>query len=239
MRSRERLSSRMNPGFTRFDLMGTVAAAFLAGIIALPLLGSNTQSAGLAGCLNNLRQVGQAMRIWALDRGAFNWEVSVSQGGTGLSLNTWEHFLIYSNLVSSPRVFACPSDDRQPARDFSMSPGGLAWPAGGENNAVSYFIGLDTLFDRHTMILSGDRHLIGGSDYVGCRNLPSPMAYAVTRAQGQANALQWTNAMHGQNAGNLLFNDGRAASTTSRGLNRAVEDSEPSGNYNHHLLPPR
>jgi hypothetical protein len=228
-------SATPGSAFTRADLLCLIAGIWLVALMAFPGLAGFEKSSSQANCLNNLRQIGQALRAWGQEQEVFPWGIPIANGGSYGYANTWEHFLILSNFLSSPRVLACPSDTRAPARDFSSSPGGLAWPAGGHNNAVSYFLHMDALYGRHTMLLAGDRHLTGGTDYQGCRVLPSNLAYTVSPSLPAV----WTNAIHGANAGNLLFVDGSAVSTSSAGLKSAVDRSEGDPNYNHHLLPPR
>jgi hypothetical protein len=224
-------------GFTRVDLVAALFAMVLVILIALPLLASTGNGSGLAACLNNLREIGQGLGTWSAERESFSWQMTQREGGTMMKPNAWEHFITLSNQLSSPRVLVCPSDTREPAQDFGKAPGGLAWPSGGENNAVSYFIALDSLFGLSTQLISGDRHVTGGDDYQACRYLGIPVSYSFQRRT--PNTLAWTNALHGANSGNLLLNNGSAFSTTTETFRQSFLEGDSDGNINHHVLVPR
>jgi hypothetical protein len=71
-------------------------------------------------CLNNLKNIGLAMRIFATDYGdKFPFQVSQREGGTqefcsadalGFDSNSARHFLVLSNELMSPKILVCPSD---------------------------------------------------------------------------------------------------------------------------------
>ena len=70
-------------------------------------------------CVNNLKQIGLAARIFAEDNNErFPMEVPVKEGGSkefvqfGLAV---PHFLVVSNELSTPKLLVCPRD-RQGSR---------------------------------------------------------------------------------------------------------------------------
>jgi hypothetical protein len=80
-------------------------------------------------CVNNLKQIGVAFRMWALDHeDKFPFNVALANGGTlelcsrgedGLEKNPAPHFMVMSNELSSTRILTCPVDaTRTPAIDF-------------------------------------------------------------------------------------------------------------------------
>ena len=81
-------------------------------------------------CMNNMKQIGLAFRVWALDnKDQFPFNVSTNAGGTleycllgtdGFDQNAALHFQIMSNELSIPKLLVCPSDlKRQPSVSFA------------------------------------------------------------------------------------------------------------------------
>src|SRR4051794_35409078 len=71
------------------------------------------------GCINNLRQIGQAFQVFALEHSErFPWQCPATNSGT-LELIGSEspapHFQIVSNSVRSYDVLACPADGARQA----------------------------------------------------------------------------------------------------------------------------
>jgi hypothetical protein len=80
-------------------------------------------------CVNNLKQIGLAFRIWEGDHDdQFSFNVSTNAEGTrelcapgkdGFDTNAWLHFQVMSNELNSPVVLVCPQDSaKQAAVDF-------------------------------------------------------------------------------------------------------------------------
>lgn len=81
-------------------------------------------------CVNNLKHIGLAFRVWALDHnGRFPFNLSTNEGGTlelctldneGFDASALWHFQVLSNELNTPRILLCPKDNaRKPAKDFS------------------------------------------------------------------------------------------------------------------------
>lgn len=81
-------------------------------------------------CVNNLKQIELSFSIWSGDHGyQYPWNVSTNAGGTkelcepdkdGFDLNSFRHFQVMSNEVSSPLVLICSSEKRRkPAANLS------------------------------------------------------------------------------------------------------------------------
>jgi hypothetical protein len=112
-----------------------VLAPALAGVampaaMLLPALAKSKSRAQSIVCVNNLKQIGLAFRIWSLDHGdQFPFNVSTSNGGTlelcargedGFDLNSFRHFQVMSNELSTPKILICPADpSKQLASNFS------------------------------------------------------------------------------------------------------------------------
>ena len=109
-------------------------------------------------CVNNLKQVGFAMRMWANDHGdQFSMSVSTNAGGyLELAQNgeLFRLFQILSNELITPRILVCPSDsERSRIADFMRL----------TNGNISFFVGLDARKAESQTILSGDRNIAGGT----------------------------------------------------------------------------
>jgi len=121
-------------------------------------------------CVNNLKQIGIATRIYAIDnQDRFSWQVPQSQGGTAeiaqprsdtdalldndgkpiFDANAWQHFLALSNELSNPKVLRCPNDEsRTQANTFQSTPSKWAGSIPFDKNSVSYWLRTDPEVDE-------------------------------------------------------------------------------------------
>ena len=158
-------------------------------------------------CVNNLRQVGLAFRMWANDHGdKFPWNVPSKDGGTlefSNSVQVWRHFDIASNELNSPRVLSCPLDTGRIRTNV--------WPIA--NQKISYFIGLDADETKPNSILSGDRNL-------STNNL---ILSGVVSFQS-AGAVRWTSTIH-TNEGDIGLADGSGQQVAGRALFQCITNA--------------
>ena len=113
---------------------------FLTLLIATLFIQSQSQSVRMnrarparrpvSDCENNLRQIGLAFKVWALDHNdVYPFNVSAQAGGSleqcardtnGFELNPVPHLLIISNELSTPVFLICPKDSgKHAASDFA------------------------------------------------------------------------------------------------------------------------
>ena len=108
-----------------FLLLISIPAAML-----LPALAQAKARAQRINCMNNLKQVGVAFRVWELDHNdQFPFNVSTNAGGTlevcapgadGFDGNAALHFMTLSNELGNTVVLVCAADTaKSPASDFS------------------------------------------------------------------------------------------------------------------------
>jgi len=111
-------------------LAPAAAGIAIPAAMLLPALAKAKSRAQSISCVNNLKQIGLAFRIWSVDHGdQFPFNTSTSKGGTlelcsrgagGFDQNSFQHFQVMSNELSTPKILICPADpSKQLATTFA------------------------------------------------------------------------------------------------------------------------
>ncbi len=205
---------------TRIELIVVVVlVAVIGGLLVFILAGPpiSVSHGPRITCLNNLKQVALAYRIWANDHhDRFPAAESVSNGGWRESLTEadegflcWTNYAIMANeLGNSPKAVICPSDERNAARTFTNL---------FSNSCLSYFTGVSADYNQPQSLLGGDRNLGEGTeparDYGFSPSSGQGNDVAI-QTNSQAGPVCWSLKMHSQGntagAGNIMLGDGSA-----------------------------
>ena len=212
-REKSFFSERREPdlsGFTLIELLVIIAIiAILVGVILPQLARPRLHGCGVS-CVNNLKQIGLSVRIWANDNGdRYPMQVSTNEGGTlewRDGPNAFRHFQTMSNELSTPKVLLCPQDLERtlPATNFVTDL---------NNKKLSYFVGLDATETNPPAFLSGDRNITNG--FLSRRG---------TLFLSTNQRVGWSQQIH-SNVGNICLADGSVQQPTSFGLRRALRDT--------------
>lgn len=141
--------------FTLIELLVVVAIITILAGMLLPAIATAKLQAKDVACVNNLKQVGLGIRLWAGDQGdKYPWNVPVDSGGAMGSPDWTDNLRACSNQIVNTKVLVCP---RNPTNTAASS-----WAImEGELN-ISYLIGLSFTQAGSKDIIVGDGNVIGG-----------------------------------------------------------------------------
>ena len=204
-----RAASRPEAGLTLVDVGVVVVVMMILAALLLPILNRRPHHYHPA-CVNNLKQVGLAYRVWSGDHGdIYPMALSVTNGGSMEMVatgNVVQTYMVMSNALGTPKVLFCPANAVWlAANGFS----GLA------NSNVSYFINVDGTDTDPEIIISGDSSF----ELRGKPVNPGLLALWTN------DPVAWSVKPHNR-AGNLLFADGSVGSFTTRDLQNVLKQTE-------------
>jgi type II secretory pathway pseudopilin PulG len=176
--------------FTLVALLVIIGVIAVLAAMLLPALAGAQRKAQRINCVNNLKQCGLAFRIWEGDNDdKYPMDVPAAKGGTmgfDTGADTFRHFQVMSNELSTPKILICPSDTRTAAANFIRF----------NNQNISYFVALDANEAEPQRFLSGDRNITADNP---------PVNGILKLVPGQP--VSWTETIH-VNQGNIGLSDG-------------------------------
>jgi prepilin-type processing-associated H-X9-DG protein len=204
-------SRRARKAFTVTDLivvLVTVVLAIVFLVLCEPWRWGRRRVGHRPVCVNNLKQIGIAARMWAADhQDRYPWQTPPEEGGTKeltSAADVYRHFLVMSNYLNTPRILYCPHDS---ARTRTNSFG-----AGFTNVHLSYLVGLDSDETRPNTILASDRHLSTNQQLI------SGLLLLTSNS-----TVGWVPGMH-NSGGNVGLADGSVRQYTPEHLQKHIND---------------
>jgi type II secretory pathway pseudopilin PulG len=232
--------------FTLIELLAVVVVITVVASVLLPA-GSSKLKAQRIICLNNLKEIGTAYRLWAGDHDGHTPALeSASRGGWSDLLanadqgtNCWTNYAILADALGrSPKLVICPADDRSAAQEFVTNTAQYDLHAYyfRNNSNLSYFVGVSANTNSPLSLLAGDRNLGDGT-------VPDS-GYGFSPASGEGNdvavaiagPVSWSLKMHSaRNAagsGTILLGDGSVQAVTSASFNKNwLHNAPPTTNW--------
>jgi len=209
-------STSRTRGFTLIELLVVIGAIALLAFMFLCALSAAQSNARKINCVNHLKQIGIAFRVWEGDHyDKYPMEVYATNQammklvGSGNAHLLWRTISILQSTneyyLGTPKILRCPADTKRIAAtnftDFSDA-------------NISYFFSLDAVERYPQMILDGDDNLAVD----GVRVKPGILNL------GTNSTVAWTDERH-RRVGNTGLADGSVQQLTIAGLNSAIVNS--------------
>jgi prepilin-type N-terminal cleavage/methylation domain-containing protein len=182
---------RRTCAFTLIELLVVIAVLGVTVALIVPALALVKSKNARIGCVSRLMNIGLGFRIHATDhQGRFPMQVATNESG----VRTWNdgnparYLAALSNELSVPVILVCPADkNRKVAASFRTV----------QQSNISYFVGLDSMEQRPSSLLAGDRNLTTNKHPVH----PGLVELTTNVLVG------WTSEIHGVQ-GNVALGDG-------------------------------
>ena len=208
------LTMRTTPqsALTKIDVVTIIATLTLLAFLIGPALRSGAKSSK-THCINNLKNIGLAFRIYSLD--ASDAYVPARLLAAGVPMDSIDAALVFrqhSNEISAPFLFVCPSDKQ---RTVAKTMDQFA------TKNLSYFASLSAEETEPLSFLAGDRNLLSN-------NLPITGLFPLL--SNQASQISWSRELHNE-MGNISMGDGSVLQFNSLRLKKAIADQDLATNY--------
>jgi hypothetical protein len=191
-------------------VLAVIAVLVVLMMVLLPeMLPHHASRAPRIQCVNNLKQLGLAYRIWEGDHGdKLPMELSQTNSGTMEFIdgpNAFRQFQVLSNELGTPRILFCPAEtDRHRFMGTSFNI---------NNSNLSYFAGVDASETNVQMILAGDRNITNG--------LPVKNGLLEVDTNHPSG---WTAELHNK-VGNIALSDGSVQQLSTATLRTTIENT--------------
>ena len=198
------LKRQKRTGATSAELLVIIILLLVACFVAAPRIvptKGDPLKAQRIKCVNNLKNVGLAVRIYAIEN---NDRFPYSTAGTNRAafeqLKASDYYLALTNELSTPKIITCPSDANRRQVE--------TWP-GFSNESLGFFANLSANHTNPAAFLAGDRNLMLNGQ---------PLArgpHEIFTSQ----ALSWSPEIHNE-SGNVARADGSVQQFSNQALLR-------------------
>jgi hypothetical protein len=200
-------------GMTQVELVVVVCviAALVLWLMTIPG-GNGRAKAGRIKCINNLKNLGLAFRVFSTDHGdRFPAEIFLSNGVERKSIDVVKILGALTNGLSDPKILVCPEDKtRSPATSLTNITA----------RNVSYFLSLSAREIEPQVFLGGDRNIATNGVAVG-----TGLFELTTNS-----AVSWTKEIHVEQ-GDIVMGDGSVQQMSSSRLKQTVRDQDAGTNW--------
>ncbi|MDB6126043.1 MAG: prepilin-type cleavage/methylation protein [Pedosphaera sp.] len=198
--------------FTVLELMVVILILVILMGLLFPMPTRSKGKAIRIQCVNSLKSLGIAFRIWADDNGDLYPMQCRTNDFNGPSFASNKKMFIYfqvmSNELSNPKMVVCPGDKKRTvATNFTTD---------FNSGHVSYFIGADANETNFNGLLAGDRNITSG---IAPKN--GMLEITTNQVASTNQTVAWTEELHNR-AGNVLFADSHVEQLTSSKLREAL-----------------
>ncbi len=200
-----RVAHRKTTALTLLEVLVIIVCLFVSSLFILGLINEAgwKSKAQRVNCINNLKEIGVAYKLWGGDSTAnFQLHNSTARGGVKELVQrgiAYVRYQVMSNNLTTPKLLICPADiNKIAATNFSTNFG---------NKNISYFVGVDASDVWPQTLLSGDDNF-----EIGDVPVKSGLLEFSTNAP-----IAWTTKRH-KNAGNIGLADGSVWLTDDKQL---------------------
>jgi prepilin-type N-terminal cleavage/methylation domain-containing protein/prepilin-type processing-associated H-X9-DG protein len=203
---------RSKAGFSFVELVVVLAVIAVVALLAGPYLKHRSKAVSRKQCVNNLKNIGLAHRIYSTDSGdAMVPEYMLRAGADRKDIDAARVYRSLSDELSESRLLICPAD--------KMRKMGVSFKTLTGSN-ISYFASLSGDETLPQAFLGGDRNWNTNGVPVGS----GPVTLTTNLA------LSYTATMHNRE-GNILMGDGSVQQWTSARLDGGKFDQDLGTNY--------
>lgn len=198
--------------FGLVEILAIVAVLIVLAMVFLPAVAGCGPRPPRIKCVNNLKNIGLAFRIFSSANGdRFPAGVMVSNGAEISSIDILSVYKSMSAELSTPKILHCPADKkRQAAGSFANL----------TTASISYFVSLSADETLPQAFLAGDRNLqVDGKP-------AKPGLLTLTTNS----AVVWTGEIH-KGTGDILMADGSVQQVSAIRLQQATRDQGLGTNY--------
>jgi len=200
-------------GFSIVELLVSLSIVILIGWLFLQPAGRNSGSSQRIKCVNNLKNLGLAVRIYADNSSGSRLSAAVTNL---ITLTVADYFRALADELVTPRVLTCPADRRvlESTNFRSLS-----------NRNISFFANVAVQQNDSAAFLFGDRNL-------KTNEVAVPSGGILILAPNLD--IGWTKEMHNE-MGNITMSDGSVQQFSSERLKQALQ--KPALSTNRLLIP--